>query len=162
MKREVQRREPLSFVNPNKALVVEQLDKLLAEWRAWLKVVEDLPDSPEYNPDTCTEVIKDGRDNIRKHDTLREKTLVFLASNFEGYDFLFANWPTPPHEYNLARKREIVPGWIHRLETLQACIEYARVPDGYWKSRGKQLVESMAGTGPEKAAELAATALKGG
>jgi hypothetical protein len=150
------------FTNPNKALVVEQLDKLVAEWRSWLKVVEELTDSPEYDPNTCTEVIKDGRDNIRKHDVIREKTLIFLANNFEGYDFLFSNWPDYPHENNLARKREIVPGWIHRLETLQACIEYARVPDGYWKSRGKQLVDAIAGKGPEKAAELVAAALKGG
>lgn len=162
MRREVQRREPLSFVNPNRPQVVEQLDQLLAEWRAWLEVVENLPDSPEYDPNTCAEVIKDGRANIRKHDILREKTLVFIANNFEGYEFLFANWPDYPHEYNLARKREIVPGWIHRLETLQACIEYARVPDGYWKARGKQLVESLSGKGPEKAVEIAAAALKGG
>jgi hypothetical protein len=162
MRREVQKREPLSFVNANKALVVEQLDKLLAEWRVWLQVVESLPDSPDFNPQTCTEVVKDGWENIRKHDVLREKTLVFLANNFEGYEFLFENWPSYPHESNTIRKRRVVPSWIHRLETLQACIEYARVPDGYWTSRSKELLESLSRTGPGKAVDMVAAALKGG
>jgi hypothetical protein len=43
---------------------------------------------------------------------------------------------------------------------LSACVEYARVPDGFWKSRGKQLVEAVAKVGPEKAAEIAASYLK--
>jgi hypothetical protein len=49
---------------------------------------------------------------------------------------------------------DIVPGWIHRLETLSACIEYARVPDGYWKVKGKQLVDAVM-KAPDKAVDIA-------
>ena len=126
-----------------------------------MNFVYELPDSPEYDPQTCAEVIKDGRENIRKHAVLREKTLVFLSNNFEGYDFLFANWPSYPHEDNLSRLRFVVPGWIHRLEMLSACIEYARVPDGYWTAQGKKLVDSLARK-PEAAVDLAAAAIKSG
>lgn len=159
--RDYEPREPLVLTNPNKAWVVEQVDRLRKEWEEWLAVAEALPDSPEYDPQTCTEVIKDGEANIRKHDIQREKTMTFLASNFEGYGFLFESWPDHPYEDNTARRFKVIPSWIHRMETLAACIEYARVPDGYWKSRGKQLVEAVAGKAPEKAVEIAAAYLKG-
>ncbi|MQX28880.1 hypothetical protein [Sinorhizobium meliloti] len=150
----------MELLNPNKGWVVAELDKFLAEWRDWLRFVSELPDSPDYNPQTCTDAIKDGWENIRKHDVLREKTLTFLATNFGGYDFLFLNWPRPPHENNMVRKAVVVPGWIHRLETLTACIDYARVPDGFWKEQGKKMVEQLALVAPEKAADTAASWLR--
>jgi hypothetical protein len=159
----MQPREPLVIANPNKGLVVNQLDKLLVEWRAWLSFAEKLsegPDSPDYHPNTCTEAIKDGFEDRRKHDTLREKTLVFIGNSFSGYAFLFANWPTHPHEANTARLVKIIPGWIHRLETLSSCIEYARVTDGFWKSKAKELVEKVVETTPEIAAGIVESYLK--
>lgn len=104
----------------------------------------------------------DGRANINRHGILREKTLTFLASNFTGYTFLLENWKPYPHEDNLSRRREVIPDWIRRMEVLAACIEYARVPDGYWTTRGKQLVEAIAGKAPDKMAEIATSFLKGG
>jgi hypothetical protein len=163
MPRTMEPREALVITNPNKGLVVNQLDKLLTEWKMWLKIAQELsggPDSSDYHPNTCTEAIKDGFENRRKHETLREKTLVFIGNNFSGYGFLFENWPTHPHEANTVRLIGIVPGWIHRLETLSACIEYARVTDGFWKAKGKELVEQVVKTTPEKAAEIAASYLK--
>lgn len=153
-------REVLAIANSNKAWVVSELEKLRKEWSDWMVVAENLPDSPDYDANTCTVAIKDGFANRRKHDVLREKTLVFIANNFAGYGFLFENWPSYPHEDNTSRLADIVPGWMHRLEVLGACIEYARVPDGFWKEKGKELVSVIAKTAPEKAAEVAASYLK--
>jgi hypothetical protein len=149
-----------SIVSPNKTWVVGELDKLRKEWNDWLEFARNLGDSPDYNPQTCTEAIKDGFDNRRKHEILREKTLVFIGNNFSGYEFLFENWPTHPHEDNTSRLKKIIPGWLHRLDTLSASIEYARVPDGYWKSKGKELVAKIVEVGPEKGADIAAGWLK--
>jgi hypothetical protein len=163
MPRTMEPREALVITNANKGLVVNQLDRLLGEWRSWLKIAQELsdgPDSPDYHPNTCTVAVKDGFGNRRKHETLREKTLVFIGNNFSGYGFLFANWPTSPHEANTERLITIIPGWIHRLETLSACIEYARVTDGFWRSKGKELVDRVVETTPDKAAEIAASFLK--
>jgi hypothetical protein len=153
-------REILALANPNKGWVVNELDKLLVEWEAWLETVRNLPDSPDYDSRTCTEAVKDGLDNRRKHALLREKTMIFIGNNFTGYAFLFENWPTSPYENNIARLRDVAPSWIQRLQMLVACIAYARVPDGFWKARGKQLVEEITKAGPEKGIEILAAALK--
>jgi hypothetical protein len=160
MPRPIQVRPIFAIENPNKAWVVKELDILRKEWDDWKLFADALGDSPEYDPQTCTEVIKDGWANISKHEILREKTLVFIGNNFSGYDFIFANWPSHPHEDNTSRLRTKIPAWIHRLETLSACAEYARVPDGFWKSKGKELVEKIIEVGPEKGAELASSWLK--
>lgn len=158
--RRMEPRPVFSIANPNKGWVVKELDKLQKEWSAWLEVARNIGDNPDYNPQTSTEAIKDGWNNRRKHDVLREKTLVFIGNNFVGYDFLFENWPSYPHEDNTSRLKKIVPGWIHRLEKLSACIEYARVPDGFWTSKGKKLVDKIVELGPEKGAEIAASWLR--
>jgi hypothetical protein len=160
MRKKVEHRPIFSIENPNKGWVVKELDKLKREWSAWLDAAVSWGDSSEYNPGTCAEVIKDGRENIRKHAILRERTMVFIGNNFAGYDFLFEDWPTHPHEDNLSRLRVVIPGWIHRLDALSSCAEYARVPDGYWRSKGKQLVDKVIEVGPDKGAEIAASWLK--
>src|SRR6266567_472394 len=153
-------REILTISIPNKGWVVSKLDELRRDWAAWLKTVQHLPDSPDYNPQTCTEAIKDGFANRSLHEILRERTLVFIGNHFTVYSFLFANWPTYPYENNIGRLASVVPSWIQRLETLSACIEYARVPDGFLKAKAKQLVEAVVKESPEKAIEIAAAYLK--
>jgi hypothetical protein len=155
MRHTTERREVFALINPNKGWVVKELDKLRREWADWLETSQGLGVSPDFNPLTCSEAIMDGRENRRKHEILREKTLVFIGNNFSGYGFLFEGWPPHPHEDNTGRLAKIVPGWIHRLETLAACIEYARVPDGFWTEQGKNLVSKIAEVGPDKAAEVA-------
>ncbi len=159
----MQPRELLVITNPNKGLVIDQLDRILAEWKEHFVFAQKLsegPDHPDYPQYGGAEAIKDGFENHRKHETLREKTLIFIGNNFSGYAFLFDNWPTPPHEDNTSRLVRIVPDWIHRLETLSACIEYARVTDSFWRSKGKELVDQVVKTTPDKAAEIAASYLK--
>src|SRR5262249_28481233 len=79
----------------------------------------------------------DGFATRQPHEILRQKTLVFIGNNFSGYSFLFEYSPTHPHENNIALAK-IVPGWIQRLNAQLACIEYALVPDGFWKRTGKE------------------------
>ena len=160
MVRKFETRAIFSITNPNKGWVVQELDKLRSEWAVWHEVAQNLADSPDYNPQTCTEAIKDGFANRRKHDVLREKTVEFIGNDFSGYEFLFENWPSHPHEDNTSRLAKIIPGWLHRLETLSASVEYARVPDSYWKAKGKELVDKVVKVGPDKAAEIAASYLK--
>jgi len=160
MQSEFAARAILSITNPNKGWVVKELDRLRQEWAEWLEAAQNMGDSPDYDPQTCTEAIKDGFTNRRNHDTLREKTLVFIGNNFSGYDFLFENWPNHPHEDNTSRLAIIIPGWIHRLDTLNSCIEYARVPDGFWTSKGKQLVDEIVKAAPDKAVDIAVSYLK--
>jgi hypothetical protein len=153
-------RELLTITNPNKGWVVNKLDELLGEWKQWLETVRRLPDSPDYNPRTCTEAIKDGFANRQLHDVLRDKTLVFIGNHFSGYAFLFENWPSFPHENNTGRLVTIVPDWIRRLRTLSLCVEYARVTDGFWKEKGKELIGAITKLAPEKASELLAEVLR--
>jgi hypothetical protein len=149
-----------SITNPNKAWVVRELGRLKQEWTDRLEVASNLGDSTDYDPETCSEAIKDGFANRRKHEIFREKTLVFIGNNFSGYEFLFEDWPNHPHEDNTSRLKRIIPGWLHRLDTLSASIEYAQVPDGFWKEKGKKLVNKIVEVGPEKGADIAAGWLK--
>ncbi|MEX2123890.1 MAG: hypothetical protein WD795_08340 [Woeseia sp.] len=80
---------PLAIIHSNAAWVLKEFDKLVAEWRTWNKSAQSLEDSPEYDRNTCSEAIKDGRANLNKHELLREKTLVFLRNNFSGAEFIF-------------------------------------------------------------------------
>jgi hypothetical protein len=68
--------------------------------------------------------------------------------------------PYYPHEDVTSRLPRKIDTWRRRLEKLSACAEYARVPEGFWKSKGKQLVDKLATTTPEKAIEVAASYLK--
>ena len=160
MPREVEVRPIFAITNPNTAWTVAELDRLRQEWADWFEISKALPNSPDYDPKTCSEAIKDGFANRRKHEVLREKTLVFIGNNFSGYDFLFFDWDTHPHESNTSRLATIIPSWVQRLETLSACIGYARVPDSFWKAKGKQLVDAVANKAPESAIEIAASYLR--
>ena len=149
-----------AITNPNKVWVSEEIDKLLREWEAWNDFCQNLEDSPDYDPNTCTEAIKDGYSNRKKHEILREKTLVFMRNHFSGAEFILEKWPNHPHESNTSRLKDIVPNWIHRLEILKASMDYVQVPDGYWKERGKDFLETLSNSTAEKAVDIAASYLK--
>lgn len=154
---------PLAITNPNKVWVVENFENLLNEWKVWNVYVQTLPneqDSPDYVAGSCADCIKDGRINLDKHQILREKTLVFLRNNFSGYEFILKDWKSHPHEHTLDRLYKRVPRWIYNLEMLQASLPYAHVPEGFWKQKGKDLVDLITSTLPEKAVDIAASYLK--
>jgi hypothetical protein len=154
---------PFAILNPNKPWIMKEIDKLLQEWQEWLEFAQELaaqPDSPEYHPNTCAEVIKDGRENIRKHELMREKTLVFMRNNFSGYEFVLEKWPSHPHEDNLSRLQSKIPGWIHKLELLKASMNYVIVPESFWRERGKDLIKKITDLAPEKALDIVTSYLK--
>ena len=150
----------LAIINPNKAWVSAELDKLIEEWEAWNDYCQNIEDSSDYNPQTCSEAIKDGWANIHKHEILREKTLVFMRNHFSGSEFVLAQWKSHPHEDVCSRLKSKVPVWIHRLEMLKASMDYILVPDGFWKSQGKSLLESLSKSTAENAIDVAASYLR--
>lgn len=160
MRQKFSERELLCISNPNKGWVVKELDRFRDEWSDWFEFSKALGDSPDFHPNTCADAIKDGFSNRRKHDILREKTLVFIGNNFSGYGFLFDNWPSHPHEDVTSRLAKIIPGWLHRLEILGATIEYARVTDGFWKEKAKELASKVVNQTPETAAKIITSYLK--
>jgi hypothetical protein len=151
---------PLTIANPNKAWVSAEIDNLIREWETWNDHCQNIEDSSDYNPQTSSDAIKDGWENIHKHEILREKTLVFMRNHFSGAEFVLAKWKTHPHEDVCSRLKSKVPVWIHRLEMLKASMGYALVPDGFWKSQGKKLLESLSKTTAEKAIDVAASYLR--
>ena len=158
--RPVESLPPFEFSNPNKAWVVQETDSLLQQWQDWFTAAQSFPDSPDYKPNEQAEALRHGRGKINQHEILREKTLVFLRNNFNGFEFIVNNWPDHPHESNISALTQRIPVWIHRLEMLQASIDYARVPEGFWKEKGKDLANFIFKIGPEKGAEVAASWLK--
>jgi hypothetical protein len=150
----------LSILNPNKVWVCNEIDKLISEWKDWNQYCQNLGESPDYNPQTCTEAIKDGFENRRKHEVLREKTLVFMRNHLNGSEFVLENWKSHPHEDNCSRLMKIVPNWIHRLEILKASMDYVLVPEGFWKTKGKELIDTLSKTSAEKAVDVVASYLK--
>lgn len=50
---------------------------------------------------------------------------------------------------------------VNDLEVLRACVQYAKVPEAYWKVTAKEMLEKIAGKGPELATEIAAKYLQG-
>ena len=150
----------VTIKNPNKAWVSAELDNLIQEWTSWGGYCQTIEDSSEFNPQTCTEAIKDGMANLNKHEILREKTLVFIRNHFSGFEFILAKWPSHPHEDVCSRLKNRVPSWIHRLEMLKASMGYFLVTDGFWKIQGKNLLESLSKATAEKAIDVAASFLK--
>lgn len=150
----------LSITNPNKVWVCEQIDGLIKEWSEWNVFCQEIEDSHDYDPKTCSEAIKDGYDNIRKHEVLREKTLVFLRNHFAGYEFVLNNWKPHPHENVCSRLTKKAPYWIHRLEIIKASMNYVLVPESYWKEQGKVFLNTLSKSTAESAVDVAASFLK--
>lgn len=159
MPREKRQRQPLGFKTTNRTWVIAELEKLYREWLAWGANVARIEDHP-YNRNTQAECFADGVENMQRHDRLREKTLVFLDNHIQGHDFMRSQSEGEPFEDKLSRLRIKVPHRIHELEILRECLQYALVPEGFWKEQGKKLVQKIAEVGPEKAADVATSYLR--
>jgi len=156
---EKRQRQALAFKTSNKAWATAELEKLYREWLEWGAYVATIEDHP-YNRNTQAECFADGGANMQRHDRLREKTLVFLDNNIQGHDFMRSQSEGEPFEDKSSRLRVKVPHRIHELEILRECLQYALVPEGFWKEQGKKLVKKIAEVGPEKAADVAASYLR--
>jgi hypothetical protein len=155
------KRLTLVLANPNKKCVVKELDALIGEWRAWQEDVRRIPVPPRnpYYP-RPDDVLADGEENIQKHSVLQEKTLVFLDNNIEGHGFIYGRDGTKIDRTDL-RLDVGVKHRVNDLEVLRTCIQYAKVPETYWKATAKEMLEKVAGKGPELATDIAAKYLQG-
>jgi hypothetical protein len=158
MKSDEPKRGTLALTNPNKAGVFKELDALINEWRAWQQEVEEIKDH-SFNH-TQSKVYADGEENIKKHRILREKTLVFLENNIAGHGFVRGRDGTKIDRNDLRLKIRVK----HRmddLDELRACLPYAKVPEGYWKAKAKEMLDKTVGKAPDLATDIAAKYLQG-
>jgi hypothetical protein len=151
----------LALTNPNQKWVVKELDALIDEWRAWEQEVAKIPIPPRNRFDPRPEDIwADGEENIQKHSVLQEKTLVFLDNNIEGHGFIYGRDGTKIDRTDL-RLDIRVKHRVNDLEVLRASVQYAKVPEAYWKAKAKEMLDRIAGKAPEAAIDLAAKYLQG-
>ena len=148
----------LAIMNPNKVWVVQELDKLINEWEKWQKEVAQIKDYP-YDSQTKTDVFADGEENMQKHEILQAKTLAFLNNNIKGHGFIIGFDGKHCDRTDLRLKHR-VKHRLQQLKILQASLQYAQVPDSFWKKKGKELIDKIAGVAPEVAAKIATGMLK--
>lgn len=148
----------VEITNPNRAWVVSEFEKLYAEWVSWQAEAAQIVDQP-YDRNTRSEVFADGEDNMRKHDVLQAKTLTFLNNNIKGHGFIDGFDGTHIDRTDL-RLRIRVKHRMHQLDMLRPSLEYAKVPEGFWKQKGKELVEILLKKSGDAAVDVAASYLK--
>jgi hypothetical protein len=161
VKRDQPQRETLGFIKPNTARVFKQLDDLIGEWSAWEKEVDKLPEH-HYSPlnPTRFNILADGEENIKTHRILQEKTLVFLENNITGHGFICGRDGSKIDRTDLPLKIR-VKHRIDDLDELRACLQYANVPETYWKAKAKEMLAKTVGKAPDIATEIAAKYLQG-
>ena len=150
--------ENIAITNPNRAWVVSEFEKIYAEWLSWHNDVVCLQDQP-YDRITQSEVFADGEGNMRKHDILQAKTLTFLNNNITGHGFI-SGFDGNHIDRTDLRLKIRVKHRMHDLDMLRACLEYAKVPEAYWKQKGKELVEKLLNKSGDAAVDIAASYLK--
>jgi len=150
--------ENVEFLNPNKAWVVRELDKIYSVWKAWEEEVSRIVDQP-YDRTTQSGVFADGEEMLQKHEALQGKTLTFLNNNIRGHGFIKGFDGKGCDRIDL-RLRVRVKHRIQNLRILMASLEYAKVPDSYWKEKAKELVDKILDKGSDAAIEIAASYLK--
>lgn len=155
------KRLTLALTNPNKKWVVKELDALIEEWRMWEEEVRKIPVPPRNRLDPRPDdILADGKENIQLHNVLQEKTLVFLDNNMVGHGFIYGRDGTKIDRTDL-RLDIRVKHRINDLEMLRACIQYAKVPEAYWRAKAKEMLELVTGKAPEIATDIAAKYLQG-
>lgn len=110
----------LAFINPNRRRIIKELDKLLAEWEAWSREIDQIVDQP-YDHNTQLEVFADGETMMQKHEILQTKTKVFLDNNIRGHGFITGFDGSHCDRTDLRLKQRVK----HRLQELRvlcACL----------------------------------------
>ncbi|MDP3258961.1 MAG: hypothetical protein Q8M34_00050 [Thermodesulfovibrionales bacterium] len=148
----------LEFINPNKAWVVKELEKLFAEWAVWQNEVSKIVDQP-YDTRRQSEVFADGEENMESHEILQAKTLTFLNNNIKGHGFI-KGFDGHSCDRTDLRLKIRVKHRIQQLRILLASLQYANVPESYWKEKSKELVQSIVNKGTDAAIEIATKYLK--
>lgn len=148
----------LAITNPNKSWVAKELAKLIDEWISWQKEVDQIQDYP-YDPNKQLNVFADGEENMQKHEILQAKTLTFLNNNINGHGFI-KGFDGRGCDRTDLRLKVRVKHRLHQLRILQSCLEYAEVPESFWKKKGKELVEKISNLPADVAAQVASEWLK--
>ena len=150
--------QPLEIINPNRDWVLAELERLHTEWKAWETSVSQIIDQP-YDQNTHSEVFADGEDNMRRHIILQARTLTFLNNNVRGHGFIdgFEGDHIDRTDLRLAVR---VKHRMLAIDVLQASLPYAKVPEGFWKQRGKELIETLSKKSGEAAVDIVASYLK--
>lgn len=150
--------ENIEITNPNHAWVMSEFEKLYSEWVSWQAEVAQIVDH-SYDRSTYSEVFADGEKNMHRHDILQAKTLTFLNNNIKGHGFIRGFDGTHIDRTDL-RLRVRVKHRMHQLDMLKASLEYAKVPEAFWKQKGKELVEKLLKKSGDAAVDVAASYLK--
>ena len=150
--------DKLAFLNPNRAWVVNEFDKLFEEWLAWEDQVAKIIDQP-YDHITQSEVFADGEDMMQKHEVLQTKILTFLNNSLSGHGFI-KGFDGRGCDRTDLRLRHRVKHRLQNLRVLKASLEYARVPESYWREKGKELVDKIIDKGSDAATDIAASYLR--
>ncbi len=150
--------ENIEITNPNRAWVMSEFEKLYAEWVSWQAEVKLIVDQP-YDRNTHSDAFADGESNMRRHDVLQAKTLTFLNNNVKGHGFIHGFDGTHIDRTDL-RLGVRVKHRMHQLDMLRASLEYAKVPEAFWKQKGKELVEKLVKKSGDAAVDIAASYLK--
>jgi hypothetical protein len=150
--------ENVEIINPNRAWVFAEFEKLYAQWASWQAAVAEITDKP-YDKNKQSEVFADGKDNMKIHDVLQAKTLTFLNNNVRGHGFIHGFDGQSIDRTDL-RLRIRVEHRMHQLDMLRASLEYAKVPEAFWKQKGKELVEKLVKKSGDAAVDVAASYLK--
>ena len=150
--------ENLEFLNPNRPWVVKELDKLYQDWLTWEEEVSQIVDQP-YDRNRQSEVFADGEEMMQRHEILQAKTLTFLNNNIKGHGFI-KRFDGEGCDRTDLRLKYRVKHRLQNLRILLASLEYARVPESYWREKGKELVGKLVDKGSDAAVEIAASYLK--
>ncbi len=150
--------ENLEFLNPNRPWVVKELDKLYQDWLAWENEVSQIVDQP-YDRSRQSEVFADGEEMMQRHEILQAKTLTFLNNNIKGHGFI-KRFDGEGCDRTDLRLKYRVKHRLQNLRILLASLEYARVPESYWREKGKELVDKVVNKGSDAAVEIATSYLK--
>ena len=148
----------LSIINPRHEWVKGELDKLLAEWTEWQKIVEKIEDQP-YDKDRQSEVFADGKDMMQRHEILQIKTLTFLNNNIEGHGFI-SGFDGNACDRTDLRLKFRVEHRLHQLRMVSASLEYAILPESFWKEQARKLIETVREKGAEGAMDAVTSWLK--
>lgn len=157
-KNQMPEQKKLRITNPRQDWVRNEFERLLAEWEAWAKEVEQIQDQP-IPEGLELDIFKDGKENILKHQMLQEKTRVFLDNNIEGHNFIHGFDGNHIDRTDLRLKIR-VEHRLTELHTLNAALTYANVAEGFWKEKGKELIDRISDKGASAAIDIAASYLE--
>lgn len=141
--------ENIEILNPDRAWVVSEFEKLYSEWQSWKQEVDAIVDQP-YDRNTHSNVFADGKDMMLRHDVLQAKTLTFLNNNVRGHGFIRGF--NGQHIDRTDLRLKIRVG--HRIRDLEMLRE--TLIAGYARPEKAEIVGSATHSSPEESSNVVA------